>query len=303
MYDLHLTPEQIEFRDAVRDFVEREVKPAATAPARLEPFEKPLMTSLLEQAAQMGLRGLGLSEDAGGAGADTLTACMLLEELAAGDVDLAVVLGETALLARVVLGDAMNVAQRGRWLPRFLADDGFHMALMARDDAAERGWSYRRPSSPDADAPGIPGLTAVREGRCWIVSGRLPFVPNAPVAGLFIVQAVAAATSDVVTLLLPRDAPGLAVEEAPPAFAADGMLTRWHHGAVAPVTLRGCRVADEDVLEAAAVQRMQADLAARHAVQRPSISALRARLMKPQSNTRSCAGRAGGISSGIRPSA
>ena len=272
MYDLHLTPEQIEFRDAVRDFVEREVKPAATAPARLEPFEKPLMTSLLEQAAQMGLRGLGLPEDAGGAGADTLTTCMLLEELAAGDIDLAVVLGETALLARVVLGDAMNTAQRGRWLPRFSGDDGFHMALMARDGAAERGWNYHRPPSPDADAPGLPGLTAVREGQDWIVSGHLPAVSNAPVAGLFIVQAVAAGTADTVTLLLPRDAPGLIVGEALPAFGAGGMLTRWHHGTVAPVTLQGCRVADGDVLEAAAAQRMEADIAARHAVQMAAIN-------------------------------
>ncbi|MDH5342313.1 MAG: acyl-CoA dehydrogenase family protein, partial [Betaproteobacteria bacterium] len=73
MYDLQLTPEQIEIRDAVRDFITQEVRPAAIDPKRLEPFEKPLMTDFLDQAAQMGLRGLGLSEEAGGAGADTLT--------------------------------------------------------------------------------------------------------------------------------------------------------------------------------------------------------------------------------------
>ena len=75
MYNLQLTPEQIEFRDAVRDFVNREVKPAAIDPKRLEPFEKPLMTGFLDQLAQMGLRGLALPEEAGGAGADLLTSC------------------------------------------------------------------------------------------------------------------------------------------------------------------------------------------------------------------------------------
>ena len=110
MYDLQLTAEQLEFRDAVRDFVTREVQPAAIDPKRLEPFEKPLMTDFLDQLSQMGLRGLALPEDAGGAGADLLTCCVLLEEIAAGDVDLAMVLGETAVLARAV-HEAMNDAR------------------------------------------------------------------------------------------------------------------------------------------------------------------------------------------------
>ena len=92
MYDLQLTAEQLEFRDAVRDFVTREVQPAAIDPKRLEPFEKPLMTELLDQLSQMGLRGLAMPEVAGGAGADLLTCCVLLEEIAAGDVDLAMIL-------------------------------------------------------------------------------------------------------------------------------------------------------------------------------------------------------------------
>ena len=58
MYNLHLTPEQLEFRDTVRDFVEAEIKPAALHPDRLQPFEKPLLADLLDKAAQMGLRTL-----------------------------------------------------------------------------------------------------------------------------------------------------------------------------------------------------------------------------------------------------
>ena len=51
MYDLRLTPEQVEFRDTVRDFVENEVRPAAHAPKRLEPFEKPLLKDILDKAS------------------------------------------------------------------------------------------------------------------------------------------------------------------------------------------------------------------------------------------------------------
>ena len=36
MYNLQLIPEQLEIRDTVRDFVAREVKPAAIRPERLE---------------------------------------------------------------------------------------------------------------------------------------------------------------------------------------------------------------------------------------------------------------------------
>src|ERR1700674_5617322 len=98
MFDLHLSAEQLEIRDTVRDFVAREVKPAALAPARLEAFDKPLLTALLDQASQMGLRTLALSEDVGGAGADNLTCCIVTEELAVGDPDIAAVLAQTSML-------------------------------------------------------------------------------------------------------------------------------------------------------------------------------------------------------------
>ena len=111
MYDLHLSAEQIEMRDTVRDFVDKEIKPAALHPGRLEPFAKPLLADLLGKASQMGLRTLALAEDAGGAGADCMTSCIVMEELAAGEVDIAVALGHTAALAPFVFG-RMSAAQR-----------------------------------------------------------------------------------------------------------------------------------------------------------------------------------------------
>lgn len=274
MIDLHLTPEQIEFRDAVRDFVNLEVKPAATDPARLEPFEKPLMVNLLDQASQMGLRSLGLSEDHGGADADTLTTCMLLEELAAGDVDLAVVLGETALLAREVLGGAMKPAQREYWLPQFQNEDRFHIAWVARDADAGRGWSYHQTLPLEADdVVPAPELTATRDGKDWVINGRAPFVANAPVAGLFVVQAKVAGGDGTVTVLLSQAAQGLTVGELLPAFGAAGDRTRWHHGAVAPVTLDNCRVSQENVLVAdAALRLLPKRIADRHMVQMAAIN-------------------------------
>ena len=80
MYNLHLTPEQIEFRDTMRNFAANEIKPAAVDPQRLEPLAKPLLRDCLDKASELGLRTLLLSEEAGGVGADMMTACIVFEE-------------------------------------------------------------------------------------------------------------------------------------------------------------------------------------------------------------------------------
>ena len=96
MYDLRLSAEQIEIRDTVRDFVAQEVKPAALDAQRLDACDRRLLAGVLDKASQLGLRTLALPEELGGAGADTLTLCIVTEELAVGDVDVAAVLAETS---------------------------------------------------------------------------------------------------------------------------------------------------------------------------------------------------------------
>jgi alkylation response protein AidB-like acyl-CoA dehydrogenase len=238
MYDLRLTPEQLEFRETVRDFVDNEVKPAALNPRRLEPFEKPLLKDALDKASQMGLRALALSEDAGGAGADALTVCIVLEELGAGDVDVAVVLGQTATLARTLFGGVMTTGQRSRFLPKFMEDDGSHLAYAGRDPGAGLGWTYHRPAVEESGGP-----TAVKQGGEWVINGEVAFVANAPVAGLFAVQARTdprkTGMNGLSTLLVPRDTPGLTVGEP---LKATGQSIRWHHGIGSGVKFKDCKV-------------------------------------------------------------
>src|SRR5215467_2598620 len=129
MYNLQLSPEQIEIRDTVRDLVARGIKPFALQSARLEAGDRRLPMHPLEQASQMGLRALALSETSGGAGVDNLTCCIVTEELAAGDPDVAAVLSHTATLAHVLFDQLMSAEQRSRFLPLFLADDRCHLAF------------------------------------------------------------------------------------------------------------------------------------------------------------------------------
>ena len=202
MFDLRLSPEQLEIRDTVRDFVAREVKPAALKPERLEAFERPLLAHLVEQASRMGLRTLALSEDAGGAGADGLTCCIVTEELAAGDPDIAAVLAHTAALGRL-LERAMTPAQRERFLSKIVRDDAFHLALAG------------------------PGIRAVQDGNEWRLDGVATAVANATVAKLFVTH------TDSGALLVPRDSPGVSVR---------GQAGDWYHGSCGEVTFSNCRV-------------------------------------------------------------
>src|ERR1700744_4168995 len=99
MYDLHLSPEQLEFPDPVRGFVNDEVKPVLLNANRLDLGDRSLPVEVLRKASQMGLRTLALPEDLGGVGADALTSCIVTEELAVGDTDLGAILSETSALA------------------------------------------------------------------------------------------------------------------------------------------------------------------------------------------------------------
>jgi alkylation response protein AidB-like acyl-CoA dehydrogenase len=235
MYNLHLSPEQLEIRDTVRDFVTQEVKPVALNPARLEPFEKPLLTELLGKASQMGLRTLALSEELGGAGADRLTCCIVTEELAVGDPDIAAVLAQTSSLAHMMFDRLMTKTQRDRFLPQFMKDDGFHLAFAEHEPGGETalGIHYHRPAGTGS---GIKA-TATRDGANWVINGVKDCVANATIARLFAVQV--RTPGGVSTLLAPRDAPGLTVR------AHDG---HWFHGAYGGVTFKDCRVPAENLL-------------------------------------------------------
>ena len=242
MFDLRLTPEQLEFRDTVRSFVQNEVKPAALRADRLEPFEKPLLSDLVDEASRMGLRALCLPEAAGGAEADTLTSCIVMEELAVGDVDIAVVLSTTAQIARALFGGRMTDAQTNRFLPRFLEDRGHHLAIAAHDDDAGRGWHYHRPYDAGSGAR----LRAIRQSDGdWIIDGDAAAVANAPIAKLFAVQAKTG-SSGIATFLVPSETGGLQVDEA--ACAVNERAIRWHHGTSAGVRFKICRVPSELVL-------------------------------------------------------
>ena len=113
MYNLHLSAEQLEIRDTVRDFVTREIKPVALKADRLDVQDRSLLTAQLDAASQLGLRTLALSEALGGAGADALTSLHRDRGTGGGRCrHRRRCLSETSRLAHLLFDRAMNDAQR-----------------------------------------------------------------------------------------------------------------------------------------------------------------------------------------------
>ncbi|HKU70312.1 MAG TPA: acyl-CoA dehydrogenase family protein [Burkholderiales bacterium] len=244
MYDLRLTAEQLEFRDTVRDFVNQEVKPVVLHPERLQNPERRMSLELLDKASQMGLRALTLSEEAGGAGAGALTASIVLEELGAGDVDVAMTIAETAQLAHLLFDRVATAAQRERFLPGFLDDDRCHLAVAGASHDSERGWNYHRPSEGS-----IPrAVEAVRVGDgAWTLNGIARFVLNAPIAKLILVEARSAGGTSA--FLIEAGTAGLTVRDHRDA-PLDGTAPQlqWYHGTRGEIVLERCKLSAGQLL-------------------------------------------------------
>ncbi len=240
MYSLHLSPEQLQIRDTVREFVAQEIKPLALKAERLEPQARPLLVEALDKASQIGLRTLALSEERGGAGADNLTCCIVTEELAVGDPDIAAVLAQTSTLAHALFDRLMTEEQRARFLPAFLAEQRYHLALAEHEPDRDTalGINYHRPQASDARL----ATAALRSGDTWIINGRKDRVVGASLAALFAVRA-SVGENGAGTLLVSRDTPGLTITHP-------DMSVRWHHGGCGALTFEDCRVPAENLLTA-----------------------------------------------------
>ena len=237
MYNLHLTAEQLEIRDTVRDFVTREIKPVVLKAERLDICDRRLPMQLLDQASQIGLRTLALSEDHGGAGADHLTCCVVTEELATGDADIAATLSATSWLGHLLFDRAMTDAQRERYLPKFVSDDRFYVALASHEAETDTrlGVNYHR-ATTDAVVKTVAVKAANGE---WIINGVKDYVANAPIAALFAVLVKIPGQSSSRVLLVPSDSPGLSVR---------GHEKPWLHGCGGDVSFKDCRVPADNLL-------------------------------------------------------
>src|ERR1051325_2842793 len=110
--DFDLTDEQLQFRATVREFAEDVIRPRAEEMDR----EEELPLDIVKQMGELGLFGLPFPEAYGGQGADFLTFCIAVEELARVDSSMAITLEAAVGLGANPIYLFGTEEQKQKWL-------------------------------------------------------------------------------------------------------------------------------------------------------------------------------------------
>src|SRR5437762_8613961 len=167
-----LSEEEALFRDTVRDFAARAVKPRVAAMERAAAIDPAVLT----QCFEIGLMGIETPEQHGGAGGSLLMTVLAVEELSAVDASVAIFVDvQNTLVNNLLLKWASNDVQR-RYLPRLATDLLGAYALSEPDSGS--------------DAFGLQ-TRATKRSDGWVLEGRKLWITNGAEAGLFIIFASA----------------------------------------------------------------------------------------------------------------
>jgi butyryl-CoA dehydrogenase len=169
--DFSLNDHQKLIRDTVRQFVEAEVRPGVRERDREGQFPAAEIAKL----AQMGCCGMLTPEEWGGAGFDTMSYVLMLEEVARVDTAMATSLSVTNSAVQVPLLGFGNEAQKKKYLRRLATGEILGSFCLTEPQAG-------------SDAAGIQ-TRAVRSNGSYRLNGTKTWVSNGAVAGIFIVFA------------------------------------------------------------------------------------------------------------------
>jgi alkylation response protein AidB-like acyl-CoA dehydrogenase len=166
-----LTPEQREIQQAARDFARAEIAPYAAQWDRDAHFEP----SLVHKLGELGFLGMLLPDSFDGLGLDTLTYLVALEEIAAVDASVAVMVSvHNSLPTQMILRWGSDEQKE-----RFLSP-------MAR---GEKLGAFAL-SEPDAGSDAAALTTqAVRNGDCWVLNGTKAWVSSGTHADVVLAMA------------------------------------------------------------------------------------------------------------------
>ncbi len=190
-----LSEDESMFRDAVRQFAEDVVAPrvhAMDTAAEMDP-------DLLPQLFELGLMGVEVPEQWGGAGLTFFTSVLVVEELSRIDPSVGVLVDVQNTLVNNCLLRWGNQEQKARFFPRLTSDTVGAYAL------SEAG------SGSDAFAL---ATRARRDGDDWILEGRKLWITNGGEAGIFIIFANAnpeAGYKGITAFIVERDFPGFSI--------------------------------------------------------------------------------------------
>jgi isovaleryl-CoA dehydrogenase len=175
-------------REMVRGFTADQIEPQA------EEFDRKgeMNVDLFRAVGELGLLGITVPEEAGGAGLDATAAVIVHEEFSRSDPGFCLAYLAHALLFVNNFYHCSNAEQRARYLPKVMS--GEWIAGMAMTEPAV-----------GTDVLGM-ATTAVRDGDHYVMNGQKTFITNGPESFCFLVYAKV--DGRLTSFVVDRDCPG-----------------------------------------------------------------------------------------------
>jgi len=169
--DFELTPNQREIQALTREFAAAEIEPHAAEWDREHRFPKELFGKL----AELGLMGVCIPEEYGGAGADFLSYILVLEELSRGDAGVGVTVAvHTSAVTLPILTFGTD-EQKSRFVPPLARGEALGAFALTEPEAGSDAGALR--------------TAATANGEGWSISGAKQWITNGRFAGTFLLFA------------------------------------------------------------------------------------------------------------------
>src|SRR5204863_9396124 len=222
--NLDLSDEHELVRRTVRDFAVERVAPVAEKLDREHRFPYELVAEL----AELGLMGLPIPEEYGGAGGDTLSYAIAIEELTRIDSSLAITVAAHTSLGTMPIFLFGSEEQKRRWLP---------------DLASGRKLAAFGLTEPGAgsDAGASQTRAELRDGE-WVIDGSKIFITNAgtDITGCVTITA-RTGEDEISNLIVPNGTPGYVI--SPPMRKLG-----WRASDTRELSFQGCAVPEGNLL-------------------------------------------------------
>lgn len=221
------TDDQIMIRDMVRDFAEKEIKPKADEIDKSGRFPAETIDAL----AEMGIMGLNIPEEFGGAGLDEICKVLAISEIARCCASTAEIFAVHLLVNDIILRKGTE-EQKAKYLP--LAAEGKLGAFCLTEPSA------------GSDAGGL-RTKAVKDRESYVLNGTKCFISNfGPEEGShFVIIALTApekgTRGGMTAFLVGRDTPGLSLGKTEDKMGMRG-------AAVSELILEDCRVPESCIM-------------------------------------------------------
>jgi alkylation response protein AidB-like acyl-CoA dehydrogenase len=169
--DFDLTEEQQLIRETARAFCDREIVPHARDWDRSERMDRGVVAKL----AEIGFLGCALPEAHGGMGLDTVSYCVVMEELGRADSSVRGIVSVNNGLAGKTIAKWGTEEQKAEWLPKLCSGEALGC------------YGLTEPGSGSDPASLI--TRARREGSSWVLDGSKIFITLGSWAGVALVFA------------------------------------------------------------------------------------------------------------------